>query len=136
MNNLIPKASINLKATKATLLLVGVAVWIISVIAVARYLGKLPAPGDLGNERQTTKIVTEESDIINVVKKVSPSVVSIAVGNQQALNFFGMPVGGPNQESGIGTGFVVSADGLIITNKHVVSRDNQKYIPRLRFLRF
>ncbi len=124
----LPKAPINLKATKVTLLLVAVAVWIISVIAVARYLGKLPAVTEQRQEKQTTKIVSEESDIINVVKKVSPSVVSIAVGGQQTLNFFGMPIGGSNQESGIGTGFVVSPDGLIMTNKHVVSQDNQKYI--------
>ncbi len=123
-----PKTQVNLKATKATLLVLAVAVWIISVIAVARYLGKLPGVTEQGQEKQTTKIVSEESDIISVVKKVSPSVVSIAVGNQQTLNFFGMPVGSPNQESGIGTGFVVSADGLIMTNKHVVSQDNQKYI--------
>jgi len=126
----LPKTSINSRSTKVTLLLVGIAVWVVSVIAVARYLGKLPSaitiPGQ--SEKQTTKIVSEESDIISVVKKVSPSVVSIAVGNQQTLNFFGMPIGSPDQESGIGTGFVVSADGLIITNKHVVSRDNQKYI--------
>ncbi len=131
MSNInLPKVPVNSKSTKATLLMVGVAVWIISVIAVARYLGKLPSaislPGQ--TEKQTTKIVSEESDIISVVKKVSPSVVSIAVENQPTLNFLGLPQQGGAQESGIGTGFVVSADGLIMTNKHVVSQDGQKYI--------
>ncbi len=131
MNNInLPKVPVNSRSTKVTLLLVGVAVWIVSVIAVARYLGKLPSaislPGQ--TEKQTTKIVSEESDIISVVKKVSPSVVSIAVENQPTLNFLGLPQSGGAQESGIGTGFVVSADGLIMTNKHVVSQDGQKYI--------
>lgn len=73
-----------------------------------------------GQILQQQKVVEEESVVIDVVDKVSPSVVSIAIKNGPVLSPFGLPQR-QTQESGIGTGFVVSADGLLITNKHVVS---------------
>lgn len=87
---------------------------------------ELNKPNILTNQKQV--IVDEESTVINVVEKVSPSVVSIAVENSQLFDpLFGMQSPAEKQ-SGIGTGFVVTKDGLIITNKHVVSSDKEKYI--------
>ncbi len=60
--------------------------------------------------------VEEQSATIDVVKKVSPSVVSIT-SEQSTLNFFGQV----SKSQSAGTGFIVTKDGLIITNKHVVS---------------
>jgi serine protease Do len=116
---------------KFTFFLFIAAIWIVSVIAAMRLTGKELAttlPNGTVSEKQ--RVVEEESVVIDVVDKVSPSVVSIAVENRQLLDpFFGQP---QERESGIGTGFVVSADGLILTNKHVVSDESQKYIAIIR----
>ncbi|MBI2448112.1 trypsin-like peptidase domain-containing protein [Candidatus Microgenomates bacterium] len=68
----------------------------------------------------TEKVTVEEgSGVVDAVKKVSPSVVSITT-TSKALSFFG----GVTEQKGGGTGFVVTNDGLILTNKHVISSAN------------
>lgn len=119
---------------KITIIFLIIAVWIVSVIGAARYLGK-NWPGEIPEKekiKQTQKVVDEESAVIDVVDKVSPSVVSIAVENRELFDpLFGFTQ--PREkESGIGTGFVVSSDGLILTNKHVVGNSNEKYIAIIR----
>src|SRR3990172_11681735 len=65
---------------------------------------------------ETKKIKVEESSaIIDVVKKVSPSVVSVLTTTKIADIF-----GDVAEQKGGGTGFIITADGLIATNKHVV----------------
>lgn len=87
---------------------------------------------------ENNKILTEESVVIDVADKVSPSVVTIGVSKtQSSINFpdFGgyqFFFGNPSQsteniEQDIATGFILSADGLIVTNKHVVSDTTAKY---------
>src|SRR3989339_823453 len=113
-----------MKVKRFTLILIVGALWLVSAIAIGRFLvQKLPAQTfENKSINQTQKVVNEESVVIDVVKKVSPSVVSIAVENQQQfLNPFFNFGQSTEQQSGIGTGFVVSKDGLILTNKHVVS---------------
>ncbi|MDP2860645.1 MAG: trypsin-like peptidase domain-containing protein [bacterium] len=108
----------------------------------------MPAPA--GGQTETNifgekvKIVSEESVVINVVKKVSPSVVSVAIIRPKRLTnlfevnpfdpfgFFGFGTPsvqsqGEKKETDIGTGFIVYADGTIVTNKHVVSETDAKY---------
>src|SRR4030042_3602229 len=123
----------NLKIKNLTILLVIFALGIVSAVVALRFFGKdLPTSISDGEKVfQKEKIVEEESVVIDVVTQVSPSVVSIAVKNSQVIDFFGFPRQGNGQESGIGTGFVVSSDGLIITNKHVVSQD-QDYIAQVK----
>ncbi|PIZ00433.1 hypothetical protein COY62_02515 [bacterium (Candidatus Howlettbacteria) CG_4_10_14_0_8_um_filter_40_9] len=60
--------------------------------------------------------VEENSAIIDAVNKTGPAVVSIT-SEQSTLGFFGQT---SNSKSS-GTGFIISSDGLIVTNKHVVS---------------
>lgn len=69
------------------------------------------------------KVVNEESLVIDVAKKTQPSVVSIGA-SQNLSNFLG---GGSNQPQGIGTGFILNANGIILTNKHVVSDNSITY---------
>ena len=65
------------------------------------------------------KIVTqEEEDIASVVSKVSPSVVSIVTKSQSQSRF------GVTEQDGAGTGIIVSKDGYILTNKHVIADTN------------
>lgn len=116
---------------KLTLILILVALWILSIVGAVRLFGKqLPSLSSQNKVVETQKILEEESVVIDVVEKVSPSVVSIAVENVTILDPFGFSTGDKKQ-SGIGTGFVVSKDGLIVTNKHVVAED-RKYTAIIR----
>jgi serine protease Do len=76
----------------------------------------------------------EDSSVVSAVKKVSPSVVSVVfTKNVQVINPFGFgyPFGGQQQstqqQQGGGTGFIITSDGMIATNKHVADVDGADY---------
>jgi serine protease Do len=77
--------------------------------------------GSLTLTRQ--EVVVEESSVINVVDKVSPAVVSIVVKTVD-FDIFSGPF---STESGVGTGFIVDKNGLIVTNSHVVNDERGEY---------
>lgn len=79
------------------------------------------------------EVIKEESVVIDVVKNSLPATVTISIETpkRQVLEF--SPFGGygirerPGEEQDLATGFIVSSDGLIVTNKHVVSQSGVKY---------
>jgi S1-C subfamily serine protease len=57
-----------------------------------------------------------EAVVMRVYREISPAVVNI-VATHQALNFWMQPV----PQTGQGTGFLIDAEGHILTNNHVVA---------------
>jgi serine protease Do len=97
-----------------------------------RPLDKYFPRNDSGQVVTEKQIVNEENVVINAVKQASPAVVTISINTpkQRVLQFdpfngFGMQEQGGQQD--IATGFIVSSDGLIVTNKHVVADSSFSY---------
>lgn len=82
---------------------------------VASRLGGAPTFIDRGSAADGNAVVSkDEADISTVASKVAPSVVSIMTTGQTQTFF------GTQTQQGAGTGIIISGDGYILTNKHVV----------------
>jgi serine protease Do len=70
------------------------------------------------------QIISDEGSLISsIAKDVGQSVVSVDVQSQTvSQDFFGFPQ--TSNQASSGTGFIVSSDGIIVTNRHVVPNDN------------
>lgn len=69
------------------------------------------------NNIQLTSDTSQQ--IVDIANKVSPSVVDITdQSTQNSVNFFG--INQPQTTEAEGTGIIISSNGLILTNRHVV----------------
>ena len=107
--------------------------------AVQKYFPQLSQNTQETGSTEKVKLVSEESITVDIVKKSGASVVTIAEQlpesaqlpfNIGPFSFFTVPKSdeqAPTEPQGIGTGFVIGTDGLIVTNKHVVSDTEAKF---------
>ena len=90
-------------------------------------------------EKEYIPQTSQEESIIKAVKEVSPAVVSIVITKDVPIieQFFGQlfqfqvpqyrQKGTEKMEVGGGTGFIVSEEGMVLTNKHVVLDEEADY---------
>ncbi|MCW1930005.1 MAG: trypsin-like peptidase domain-containing protein [Candidatus Kerfeldbacteria bacterium] len=91
------------------------------VVATTAFLKHNSGIVATNNPTQTTQLVVEEeSSTTQVVKDAEKSIVSVIISKD---------VSAVQQEVEIcsGTGFVISEDGMILTNKHVICDDLARY---------
>ena len=78
----------------------------------------------IGNTTVTesrARVIAEGEVVAQIAKDVSPSVVSIVVESTRQTSFFG-----PVEQEGAGTGIIISKDGYVLTNKHVIGESATK----------
>lgn len=104
-----------------------------------------PTPGQMQKTTKPPVIIkgSEEERLVNIIDEALPSVVTVGINfttrERGTIEFdpynpfgFRQTPGSTRQiDQNIGSGFIVSDAGLIITNKHVVSEQNATYKVRL-----
>lgn len=106
--------------------LVGVGIYQASAKGLLPIRTNLSPTATVSPGQKVQTVVTEENAVIEVAEKVSPSVIAIGASRRVFNPFdpFSLP---RTQSSTIGTGFVVSDKGIIVTNRHVVDEGSTTY---------
>lgn len=108
------RRSLNRKTTIAIAVSVIVSL-LIGAVVIALVLFQ-PKAQNIANFDDGNKIqeFSNEANISDVASRVSPSIVSI-VTSGTSMSYFGV-----QEVQGAGTGIIISKDGYVLTNKHVV----------------
>lgn len=94
---------------------------------------QLKQNGEIIKNGKNISITDLQNEITQIVENVSPSVVNIVINKDLTIyrndpfNFFRQPVWSVNQKVGWWTGFFITSDGIILTNKHVISDTDAQY---------
>lgn len=129
-----PRGTAAIAAVLLVSLIVGLVAGGIGGYVVSTYVGSTKTTQQGTSAVRGTVAVEEDSATTEVVEKVAPAVVSVVltqdlsqIKQQNPLDdfFFGFPFSQPQPQEGerqvgAGSGFIVSSDGTILTNRHVV----------------
>lgn len=108
--------------------------FIISLMLLAGFSGGLAANFHLPKLESATAVdlrLDDQEATIRAIKKAIPAVVNVIIMDQRTTTIVNLDTGEQTKKTelaqkGSGTGFLISADGLILTNKHVVNAANEK----------
>lgn len=117
-----PKLKSAFNTTTITIIIVAVIASLVGGYVGARFYS--PRLTSLDSTAAQQKIVSSQSELIaTIAKDVSPSVVSINVKSKAQVSTLEELFNGGNSaqtSESAGTGIVLSSDGIIITNRHVI----------------
>lgn len=110
-----PQRVVRLRTMVVVTLLVTVSLMAIAVAGMLAAFWLSNSKSDKPTVETQRQTVVQEGEIVaDVAQRVGKSVVSITT-NRRAASYYGSSV-----TRGAGTGIIISSDGLILTNKHVV----------------
>ncbi len=131
-----------METTRRTVLVSALASFVVSlgVVGASRLPEKASSANNASSTPAVRDIAAEESSVIGAIQSAEPAVTSVIISKnvpvmkvEQRQTPFGFSIpqysqnGTELQKVGGGTAFFLSSDGLLLTNKHVVTDDKAQY---------